>query len=653
MIYPFTIVFSAMSERGTSSASSLSGEAVSLEIKVLISVWARVTCSAGSSCTGTLKAYRRSSGRSGQRARRGRLISNAGAFVRFFHHWKNCVSDLWKGRRGKKLSCVKLEYLVTLFSLHLHHLPEHRLNMPTLKGHCNCGALEYSLEATPANLCLSAFCHCTQCQRINGAPYVWTTHWKKEAVTWSSPSAAGSNKTVDAQAEKVFGAGVTTGQLYESVAGRKWKLRCSECGNPMGTWNEAKQQWSLWPSTLARPAGDKSGLEGIEHLAATAHMFYGSWKLVTVTDDLPKFVGYPSESQQVDRNAEPLPANFNTNDFNPHDPRDMVGYGHTLPHPQWPNKARIAISFVLNYEEGGENITLNGDTYAEQYLTEYGAANGHKPPANVRNLSVESAYEFGSHRGFWRILDLFKRNGLRFTSWSVGRAVEQNPAAVKAMEEAGCEVASHSYRWFDHSLMSQEEERHQIQSAIKAIKEASGQSREPRGWYTGRQSINTRRLVYQVYKEMGLEKELYDSDAYDEDLPYWVPAPDGTPDEHLLVIPYTLDNNDMRFAITPGFFNSESFATYLIDAFETLVSETFLPEQNPNSVPKMMSIGLHCRVVGRPGRFQGLQRFVDHVQKRNKELLEQGGGQGGVWVATREEIANHWRKTHPPTKKHA
>ncbi|TKY90153.1 hypothetical protein EX895_000151 [Sporisorium graminicola] len=521
--------------------------------------------------------------------------------------------------------------------------------MPTLRGHCNCGALEYTLDATPANLRMSAFCHCTRCQRINGAPYIWTTHWKKEAVTWSSaPHKPTSATGSDAEVQKVMGAAVTTAQLYESVAGRKWKLRCSECGNPMGSWNEAKQQWSIWPSTLARPEGDKTGIPGLELFPPTAHTFYGPWKVATVTDDLPKFVGYANESQQVDRNAEPLPANFSINDFNPHDPRDMIGYGPKPPHPQWPNNARIAVSFVLNYEEGGENLTLNGDRAAEQYLTEYGAANGSTAPSGIRNLSVESAYEFGSHRGFWRILDLFKRNNLRFTSWSVGRAVEQNPAAVQAMEAAGCEVASHSYRWFDHSAMSQEEERAQIQAAVRAIKSASSKSREPRGWYTGRQSINTRRLVYQVYKEMGLEKELYDSDAYDEDLPYWVPAPDGTQGEHLLVIPYTLDNNDMRFAITPGFFNSESFSAYLIDAFETLVSETFLPHDNPNSVPKMMSIGLHCRVVGRPGRFQGLQKFVDHVQRRNKELLQQGGGEGGVWVATREEIANHWRATHPP-----
>ncbi|PWZ02924.1 glycoside hydrolase/deacetylase [Testicularia cyperi] len=522
--------------------------------------------------------------------------------------------------------------------------------MPSLRGHCACGSLEYQLEAAAENLKLSAYCHCTRCQRLNGAPYIWTTHWTKNAVSWSTSSSSSAVSTSEhaETVKRVLGSQVTSAELYESVAGRKFKIRCANCGTPMGSWSEPKQQWSIWPSTLERPNGDKSGLEGTESFQPTAHQFYGAWRMVTVRDDLPKFLGYPNESPQVDRDAQPLPANFSTSVYNPHDPRDMVGYGRILPHPKWPGNARIAVSFVLNYEEGGENLTLNGDPAAELYLTEYGAANGSKPPTGVRNLSVESAYEFGSHRGFWRVLDLFQRNNMRFTSWSVGRAVEQNPEAVKAMEAAGCEVASHSYRWFDHSLMSPEEERVHIQSAVRAIKDASSKSREPRGWYTGRQSINTRRLVYEVYKEMGLENELYDSDAYDEDLPYWVPAPDGTPNKHLLVIPYTLDNNDMKFAITPGFFNSESFSSYLIDAFETLVAETDLPDSNPNSVPKMMSIGLHCRVVGRPGRFQGLQKFINHIQARHAQLTQDASGKGGVWVATREEIANHWRTHHPP-----
>ncbi|KAI3479803.1 hypothetical protein L1887_58198 [Cichorium endivia] len=486
--------------------------------------------------------------------------------------------------RAEPVATVWCRPTTITFSPSAFHLPT-VIAMPSLRGHCHCGALEYQLNADPAHLRLSAFCHCTRCQRINGAPYVWTTHWAKDAVTWSSQGKPSSAPDAAVQQRP------SLRPRTSSTANGRSPRSSTTCPSSSAI-RTSHNRWTGTPNrcrpTLA--------------WATSIRMFHVTWS----------------------------------------------GMAKSPLTPQWPNNARIAVSFVLNYEEGGENLTLNGDQFAELYLTEYGAANGSKPPANVRNLSVESAYEFGSHRGFWRVLDLFRRNGLTFTSWSVGRAVEQNPQVVKAMEDAGCEVASHSYRWFDHSLMSQEEERAQIQAAIRAIKSASPNSREPRGWYTGRQSINTRRLVYQTYKELGLHKELYDSDAYDEDLPYWVPAPDGTPGEHLLVVPYTLDNNDMRFAITPGFFNSESFATYLIDAFETLVAETFLPQDNPLSVPKMMSVGLHCRVVGRPGRFQGLQRFIDHVQRRNAELTQQGNGQGGVWVATRQQIADHWRTHHPP-----
>ncbi|EPQ32142.1 uncharacterized protein PFL1_00339 [Pseudozyma flocculosa PF-1] len=515
----------------------------------------------------------------------------------------------------------------------------------SLRGHCACGALRYTLDASPSNLLLSAYCHCTRCQRLNGAPFVWTTHWKKDAVAWSSSGGeAPLRSTVQQQLGDVDGL-----ELYESLPGRKFKIRCARCGTPMGSWSEAGERFSIWPSTLERPEGDKAALAHTDTFRPQGHIFYGPWRVMDIADDLPKYDGYLGQSQRVDRSGRPLPAGFDGGGaFNPHDPRDLVGYAAHPPHPRWPDDARIALSFVVNYEEGGENTTLNGDEFSELYLTEYGAANGKMPPSYVRNLSVESSYEYGSHRGFWRILDLFKRKGWKFTSWSVGRAVEQNPAVVRAMEEAGCEVASHSYRWFDHSTMAPEEERVQIQKAIAAIKNASTKSREPRGWYTGRQSVNTRRLVYQVYKELGLHGELYDSDAYDDDLPYWVPAPDGTEGEYLLVVPYTLDSNDMKFANTPGFINSDTFSAYLIDAFETLVAETYLGAENPMSVPKMMTVGLHCRVVGRPGRFPGLQRFVEHVERRNAELLQEGGGKGGVWVATREEIANHWRKTHPP-----
>lgn len=317
-------------------------------------------------------------------------------------------------------------------------------------------------------------------------------------------------------------------------------------------------------------------------------------------------------------------------------PCNLVGYGRSLPHPHWPNNARACISFVVNYEEGGENTPLYGDPTAEVYLTEFGPPTA-TPPPGLRNLSVESCYEYGSRRGFWRILNLFEKFHYPFTCWAVGKAVELNPAVVSAMENAGCEVASHSYRWINYAQMPAEEERNHINSAVDAITSASPSARLPLGWYTGRQSLNTRRLVYEEYKKRNLHTVLYDSDAYDDDIPYYVPAPDGSP-EHLLVIPYTLDVNDMKFANTPGFFNSDSFYHYMVDALETIIAEG-------DDAPRMMTVGLHCRIVGRPGRFPAISRFLEYVQRRNAELEQTGGG---IWVATRNQIAEHWRATHPP-----
>ncbi|PRP81786.1 hypothetical protein PROFUN_10775 [Planoprotostelium fungivorum] len=503
----------------------------------------------------------------------------------------------------------------------------------TITGHCHCKSLQYSLEASKDNLDLSAYCHCSQCQRLNGAPFIWTTHWKGKAVKFSNIPGEEMTK------EKLKD--INNLSSYNSKE-QKYKLRCTNCGTPMGSWSEKRQGYSLWPSTLERTSDNK--IPAMDVLKPTDHIFYGS-RSMDIQDNLPKWEGYPNQSKRLNNDGTPSSDDKN---FHAHGIRDIIGYGNNPPHPRWPGNARLALSFVLNYEEGGENTPLNGDTYFEQFLTEGGAANGVPPTPGVRNLSVESAYEYGSHRGFWRILDLFKRHKMRFTSWSIGKAVQLNPAAVKAMEEADCEVASHSDRWINYIQLDEEEEKRQIKQAIASIKEASSQKREPRGWYTGRQSVNTRRLVYSTYKEMGLHHTLYDSDAYDEDLPYWVSAPDGTPDEYLLVIPYTFDNNDMKFAITPGFYNATAFSTYLIDAFETLIEESQLPSENPLSVPKMMSVGLHCRVVGRPGRFKGLVDFVKHVERRNEELKREDGR--GVWIATREEIAQHWRENHPPKK---
>lgn len=323
--------------------------------------------------------------------------------------------------------------------------------------------------------------------------------------------------------------------------------------------------------------------------------------------------------------------------YDPHAERDLIGYGANVPQPQWPGKAQVCISFVINYEEGGENTLLNGDAGAEAYLTEYGAPTGPAPPG-LRNLSVESAYEYGSRRGLWRLLDLFRKYRFPFTSWAVGRAVELNPGAVAAMEEAGGEVCSHSYRWINYVEVPEDVEREHIAKAIDVIHDASPSGSYPMGWYTGRQSLNTRRLVYEEYKRRGMHKQLYDSDAYNDDVPYYVPAPDGTPNEHLLVIPYTLDANDMRFAITPGFFNGESFYQYLVDALDTLILES-------EEAPRMMTVGLHCRVVARPGRVGALRKFFAYIQEKDAEMKKAGGG--GIWVATRGEIAEHWRKVHP------
>ncbi|KDN44688.1 carbohydrate esterase family 4 protein [Tilletiaria anomala UBC 951] len=323
-----------------------------------------------------------------------------------------------------------------------------------------------------------------------------------------------------------------------------------------------------------------------------------------------------------------------------HGTRDLVGYADLPPHPHWPGNARIAVSFVLNYEEGGEHSLLNGDAHSEAFLTEGGATAGGRP---ARNIGTESGYEYGSHRGFWRILELFKEVGFVFTSWAIGKAVELNPKVVPAMQEAGCEVASHSYRWIDYCDVPESTEKEHIEGAISAITKASMDGKTPPvGWYTGRQSLQTRRLVYDAYREKGLLDKLYDSDAYDEDLPYWVPSPSPSgskPSPPLLVIPYTLDNNDMKFAQAPGFSTSSSFFEYLKDAFDTLYHEGTPIEQGGKGKPKMMSIGLHCRVVGRPGRFVGLKRFIEYI--KNKE---------DVWVATRGQIAEHWRKTNPPPK---
>lgn len=295
-------------------------------------------------------------------------------------------------------------------------------------------------------------------------------------------------------------------------------------------------------------------------------------------------------------------------------PRDLVGYGANPPHAQWPGGARLALQFVINYEEGAENCVLNGDPASETFISEIIGA---KPYFGMRHLSMEWLYDYGSRAGFWRLLRMFRDRNLTATVFAVGLAVQQNPAAARAMVDAGFEIASHSWRWIDYQYVPESVEREHIRLAMEAIEQASGQ--RPVGWYTGRNSPNTRRLV----AEYG--GFLYDADSYADDLPYWEPV-NG---EAQLIVPYTLDTNDMRYVAPQGFNCGDQFYTYLKDAFDVLYAEG-------ETVPKMMSVGLHCRVSGHPARAAALARFLDYVQ-----------GHDRVWICQRQDIARHWRNTHP------
>ncbi len=290
--------------------------------------------------------------------------------------------------------------------------------------------------------------------------------------------------------------------------------------------------------------------------------------------------------------------------------RDLVGYGASPPDPRWPGGARLAVSFVLNYEEGGEMSPLEGDATSEAFLHE---VIGAPPTVGRRNLNTESMFEFGSRAGFWRVHRIFAEHGLPLTVYAVGQALERNPIAARAMIAAGWEVASHGWRWIDYVEMPLEEERAHIRRAIAAIESVCGA--RPVGWYTGRISERTRALVVE---EGGF---LYDSDSYADELPYWV---DVAGEDHL-VIPYTLDANDFKFLLPNGFVTADDFTTYLIDTFEQLHAEG----------GRMMSVGLHCRITGRPGRARALDRFLRHLEAR-----------GDVWVTTRADIARHWHAEH-------
>ena len=297
-------------------------------------------------------------------------------------------------------------------------------------------------------------------------------------------------------------------------------------------------------------------------------------------------------------------------------PRDMIGYGGTPPHANWPGGARVAVQFVLNYEEGGENAIFHGDPASEMFLSEIiGAA----PFEGARHMSMESIYEYGSRAGVWRLLDLFRDRDVPLTLFAVAMAMQRQPAVIERALSDGHEIASHGWRWINYHGVSIDEERAHMQKAVSILQDICGA--RPLGWYTGRTSENTRQLVAE---DGGFT---YDADDYSDDLPFWstqVKSPH-------LVVPYTLDTNDMRFATAQGFHNADQFARYLIDAFDVLYAEGA-------TTPKMLSIGLHCRLIGRPARFAGLVKFLDHVMAHDK-----------VWVARRIDIANHWIKTHPFT----
>jgi allantoinase len=310
-------------------------------------------------------------------------------------------------------------------------------------------------------------------------------------------------------------------------------------------------------------------------------------------------------------------------------PRDLVGYGRNPPHADWPGKARVALQFVLNYEEGGENNVLHGDPASETFLSEIiGAA-----AFPARHMSMESIYEYGSRAGLWRLLRMFEERKLPLTVFGVSMALKRHPEAVAAFQELGHEIACHGLRWITYQNMDEATERAHMKEAVDIIRELTGSA--PAGWYTGRDSPNTRKLVV----EHGGFR--YDADYYGDDLPFWTDVEhldaDGKPAVlPQLIVPYTLDTNDMRFAAMQGFNSGTQFFDYLKDAFDVLYAEG---DPDGLNQPKMLSIGLHCRLVGRPARAAALARFLDYVQGHDK-----------VWITRRIDIAEHWRARHPYIK---
>jgi putative urate catabolism protein len=300
-------------------------------------------------------------------------------------------------------------------------------------------------------------------------------------------------------------------------------------------------------------------------------------------------------------------------------PRDMVGYGRNPPDPRWPGGAVVAMQFVINYEEGGENNILHGDAASEAFLSEIVGA---QPWPGQRHMNMESIYEYGSRAGFWRLWRAFTDRDIPVTVYAVATAIARNREAIAAMREAEWEIASHGLKWIDYRDFSKEDEREHMREAIRIHAELTGE--RPLGWYTGRTSIHSIELAAE---DGGF---LYTADVYSDDLPYWISGRNGA----FLAIPYTLDANDMRFATPQGFNSGDQFFSYLKDSFDTLYAE------GEAGAPKMMSIGLHCRLAGRPGRMASLLRFLDYVKGKDR-----------VWVTRRVDIARHWIKHHSPEKR--
>ena len=329
-----------------------------------------------------------------------------------------------------------------------------------------------------------------------------------------------------------------------------------------------------------------------------------------------------SPNTSLDTSPSITPPLMHANTDNAAYPRDLKGYGRNPPHAQWPAEARIAVQFVLNYEEGAENSVLHGDAGSEQFLSEM-----FSPPSFAdRHLSMESIYEYGSRAGVWRILREFEKRKLPLTVFGVGMALQRAPDVTAAFVELGHEIACHGWRWINYQQVDETTEREHMRLGMEAITKLTGAT--PLGWYTGRDSPNTRRLL----ADDG--HTVYDSDYYGDDLPFWtsVLRTDKTAAKRL-VVPYTLDANDMRFSSAQGFAQAEDFFIYLRDSFDALYAEG-----DPAGLdrPKMMSIGMHCRLLGRPGRIVALQKFLDHIEKHSD-----------VWVCRRIDIAEHWQATHP------